>query len=63
MILVTFRSNIVSNQWTPKASMGPFIKYVRKIFRKTTISNPPPRHVQVRVRGLEMFVFRKILRT
>ena len=32
--------------------MGSSIKYVRKIFRKTNIS----------IRGLEMLVFRKILR-
>ena len=33
------------------------IKYARKIFRKTSISN------LLRIRGLEMLVFRKILRT
>ena len=33
------------------------IKYARKIFRKTSISN------LLRMRGLEMLVFRKILRT
>ena len=40
---------------------GSSIKYVRRIFRKTNISNPPLR--TVRIRGLEMLVFRKILRT
>ena len=33
------------------------IKYARKIFRKTSISN------LLLIRGLEMLVFRKILRT
>ena len=33
------------------------IKYARKIFRKTSISN------LLRIRGLEMLLFRKILRT
>ena len=36
------------------------IKYVRKIFRKTNISNPWYAHLRVRIRGLEMLVFRKI---
>ena len=40
---------------------GSSIKYVRRIFRKTNISNPPLR--TVRIRGVEMLVFRKILRT
>ena len=40
---------------------GSSIKYVRRIFRKTNISNPQLR--TVRIRGLEMLVFRKILRT
>ena len=35
------------------------IKYVRKIFCKTNIPNP----LMVRIRELEMLVFRKILRT
>ena len=40
------------------------IKYVRKICRKTNISNPPwYTHVRVRIMGLEMLIFRKILRT
>ena len=50
--------------------MGSSIKYVRKIFRKTNISNPLVRTrtcayqgVTVRIRGIEMLVFRKILRT
>ena len=38
------------------------IKYVRKIFRKTNISKLTF-HVRVRIRGLEMLIFRKILRT
>ena len=33
------------------------MKSVRKIFRKTNISNP----LSVRIRALEMLVFRKIL--
>ena len=37
--------------------MGPYIKHVRKIFRKINISNP------LRIRSLEMLAFRKILRT
>ena len=43
--------------------MGSSIKYIRKIFRKTTISNPLIRTRTVRIRGLEILVFRKILRT
>ena len=43
-------------------SLGAIIKYVRKIFRKTNISNPLI-HTCVRIRGLEMLVFRKIFRT
>ena len=42
---------------------GPSIKYVSKIFRKTNIFNPWYAHVRVRIRGLAMLVFRKILRT
>ena len=38
------------------------IKYVRIFFRKTIISNPLI-SIRVRIRGLEMLVFRKILRT
>ena len=34
--------------------------YVRKIFRKANISTPL---IHTRIRGLEMLVFRKILRT
>ena len=34
-----------------------------KIFRKTNISNPLNAHACVRIWGLEMLVFRKILRT
>ena len=37
--------------------MGSYIKYGRKIYRKTNA------HVRVRIRGLEMLVFLKILRT
>ena len=37
--------------------MEPYIKHVRKIFRKINISNP------LRIRSLEMLAFRKILRT
>ena len=43
--------------------MGPSIKYVRKIFRKTNISNPQIRTRTCAYQGLEMLVFRKILRT
>ena len=47
--------------------MEPSIKYVRKIFRKTNISNPlihTCTYVCVSgVRGLQLLVFRKILRT
>ena len=39
-------------------AMGPSIKYVHKIFRKSNISN-----LRVRIWGLEMLVFEKILRT
>ena len=42
---------------------GPSIKYVRKIFRKTNISNPLIRTRTCVCRGLEMLVSRKILRT
>ena len=44
-------------------NLGSSIKYKRKIFRKTNISNTLIRHVRVRIRGLEMLVFREILRT
>ena len=43
--------------------VGPSIKYVRKIFQKTNISNSQYAHVRVRIRGLDMLVFRKVLRT
>ena len=43
--------------------MGPSIKYVRKIFRKTNISNPLIRTLTCAYQGLEMLAFRKILRT
>ena len=39
-------------------AMGPSIKYVHKISRKSNISN-----LRVRIWGLEMLVFEKILRT
>ena len=39
------------------------MKHVRKIFRKTNISNPLIRTHTCAIRGLEMLVFRKILRT
>ena len=42
-----------------KNGKGPSIKYVRKISRKTNITNP----LIVSIRGLEMLVFWKILRT
>ena len=47
---------------------APSIKYVLKIFPKTNISNPlictrTYAHVSVRIRGLEMLVFGKFLRT
>ena len=51
------RKIVLTNFLTKELS----IKYVRKIFRKTNISNPLIR--TVRNGGLEMLVFRKILRT
>ena len=42
---------------------GPSIKYVSKIFRKTNISSPLINTRTCAFRGLEMLVFRKILRT
>ena len=42
---------------------GSFFKYVRKISRKTNILTPCYVDVRVRIRGLEMLVFRKILCT
>ena len=33
------------------------------MFRKTNISNPRTSNVRVRIEGLEMLVFQKILRT
>ena len=41
---------------------GPSIKYVRKIFQKSNISNPLI-HIRVHIRGLEILVFQKSLRT
>ena len=57
--------------WNVKVPKGPSIKYVRKIFQKTItiISHPRPpppplyAHLRVRIRGLEMLVFRKTLLT
>ena len=43
--------------------MGPSIKYVRKIFRKTNISNPLIRTRTCAYQGVKMLVFRKILGT
>ena len=40
---------------------GSSIKYVRKIYRKAFLT-PWYIHVRVRIRGLEMLAFRKILR-
>ena len=56
-------TNMSKNNHRQKANSnkGSSIKYVCKIFRKTNISNPL--YVRVRIRGLEMLVFRKILRT
>ena len=45
--------------WLFKYIKGRYIKYVSKIFWKTNIPNP----LMVRIRELEMLVFRKILRT
>ena len=42
---------------------GSSIKYVRKIFRKTNIFKPWYAHVRVRIMGLKILFFRKILRT
>ena len=47
---------------TALLSRGPSIKYVSKIFRKLTFLTPWYAHVRVRIRGLEMLVFRTILR-
>ena len=46
-----------------KCIKGLSIKYVRKIFRKTNISNPLIRTRTLRISGLEMLLFPKILRT
>ena len=46
--------------------MGSSIKYVPKFFHKTNISNPLIRtrtHERVGIKGLEMLVFQKNLRT
>ena len=42
---------------------GPSIKYVRKIFRKTNISNPLKRTRTCAYQGVRNVSFRKILRT
>ena len=55
-----FFTNIVSKEVLCKGSS---IKYVHKIFWKTNISNPWYAHVRVCIKGLEMLVFRNILRT
>ena len=53
-----------SENFKMKSCLGSSIKYIRKIFRKTNISNPViRRRTCVRFSGLEMLVFRKILRT
>ena len=39
---------------------GPSIRYVHKLFRKANISKPL---IRVRIWGLEVLVFQKILRT
>ena len=41
---------------------GSSIKYVRKVFRKTNFSNPLIRTRTYAYQGVEMLVFRKILR-
>ena len=43
----------------PRKLTPPYVGVIRKIFRKTYISNP----LITRIKGLEMLVFRKILRT
>ena len=45
------------------STKGPSIKYVCKISPKLTFLTPWCAHVRVRIRGLEILVFRKILRT
>ena len=42
---------------------GPSIKFVRQIFRETTISNPPIRTRTCAYQGVRNVSFRKILRT
>ena len=46
-----------------KNHMGSSIKYVPKVFRKPTFLTLRYSHICVRIRGLEMLVFRTILRT
>ena len=61
--MAEFCLNEAANFSSADLLKGRPIKYVRKIFRKTNISNPLKRtHVRVRIRGLETLVFRKILR-
>ena len=58
LYFVLFFSGIVGiNRLQETGYKGSSIKSVRKIFRKTNISNP----LSVRIRVLEMLVFRKIL--
>ena len=64
MYYTTLKIETLSNlTWETQGQRrkGPFIKYVRKIFQKTIISKPSDTHVHIR--GLEMLVFWKILRT
>ena len=56
--MCTYACVCTRNMWK-----GTSIKYVRKIFRKTNISNPLIHTLCVRIRGLEMLVFWKILHT
>ena len=64
---VKWVNNLVTNEsWKTisKIDQGSSIKYVHKICRKTDISKPScPWYERVRIRGVEILVFRKILRT
>ena len=55
------RVNFVGNKAKGRISKRVFREHkARQIFRKMNISNPLIAHIRVRIRGLEMFVFRKM---
>ena len=71
-----FENHLILPALTPQTALfglGPSIKYVRKIFRKTNISTPPDKHTYVSntlihtrtctYQGVRNVTFRKILRT